>query len=178
MRDHTYNRQAKQTHKTKALLDLQLTKMFELMVQGFTDLELMKTLQITERTFYRYKKKLYKKYGDLQRSKTEETIMLQQEVLFERLLSLFKQVELKIVQDRQIMRGDDLAALTETARNLAVDLLKLETEGFRSTNIKLTQIATQDEIHHIIRRAEEKAKQGHGRQDDDDPDLEEAPEQE
>jgi hypothetical protein len=123
--------------RTKALMDQQLTKMFELISHRYTDHELMKMLGMKFRTYYWYKRKLYEKYGALQRQKTEESIAFHQAVLTDRLINVFRQLEIKIMEDRKNMKGEEVAVLAEGIRNMVIDLFRAEAEGFKTINMKL-----------------------------------------
>jgi hypothetical protein len=124
----------------RALVDQELYKMFELIALGRTDREMIQELKMKNSTFYWYKRKLYKRYGRIARQKTEDSIFLQQEVLAERLIRTYRNLEIKAREDRNNMTGTDLANLASIQQEIAINILKLETEGLRATNKQINQI--------------------------------------
>ena len=108
-----------------------------------TDREMIKAMNMNERTFYWYKNKMYEHYGNIQQNKTEDTIYAQQQLLSERLTKLYKLSELKLTGDRAKMSGMEIEAVVSVAQKLAINILKLECEGLRSCNRNINRVTQQ-----------------------------------
>ena len=126
--------------RNRISIDIQLEQMFKLLAQGYTDTEMKTMLNVPERTYYNHKLLLYKKYGTLQREKSEDVVYYQQMLLAERLTKLYRYCELKLQKDLGHMNGNEFAALASVSQELAVNLLRLEAEGLRATNRSLNRI--------------------------------------
>lgn len=135
---------------TKMLLDKELAHIFELMVVGHSDMEIQRMLNINERTYYFYKHRLNERYGSLQRQKTEDYISYQQQILTDRLLKLYRMTEQKLTKDMSKMNGMEITALTETAQEIAINVFRLEAEGFRAVNMKRMSNNVQQEISQYL----------------------------
>ena len=80
---------------------------------GYTDSEIMKDLNLKRSTFYVYKSKLFKVFGDIAKKKTEESLELEAELLKDRYIRLFRRLELKIHEPGNEL--GDMAAACDTA---------------------------------------------------------------
>ena len=67
------------------------------------------------------------RYGEMQRQKTFDTIFLESQLFKNRMLHLYKILEKK-AQDPKV-NGNECAKCCEVASNIAIDVLKMESEG-------------------------------------------------
>jgi hypothetical protein len=117
----------------------------ERLAAGYTDQEIMDTLRLKRRTFYDYKARVYKIFGDLAMKKTEGRLEFEWNSLKDRYIRLFRNLEEKILaKDKKTGRGQDLkyvANASEVAALIATNILRLEFEAFneRQTRRELRQ---------------------------------------
>ena len=115
---------------TKQQIEAQLQHIFRLLLEAKTEEEIAKDLQISVRTVQRYKQRLDKRYGEAQRQKTDDTLFTECSLFKNRMLKLYKALEIKALSDKT--SGSDVAKCCEVAANIAIDVLKMESEGIRS----------------------------------------------
>jgi hypothetical protein len=114
---------------TKQQYEAQLQHIFRLLLEAKTDEEIAKDLQISVRTVQRYRQRLVKRYGDFQRQKTDSTLFLETTLLKNRLLKLYKILEKKAEDPKT--NGNECAKCCEVAASIAIDIIRLESEGIR-----------------------------------------------
>ena len=115
---------------TRQQYELQLQHIFRLLLEAKTEEEIAKDLQISVRTVQRYKQRLDKRYGEAQRQKTDDTLFTECSLFKNRMLKLYKALEIKALSDKT--SGVETAKCCEVAANIAIDVLKMESEGIRS----------------------------------------------
>jgi hypothetical protein len=71
-----------------------------------------------------------KRYGKIQRQKTDNTLFLEAQLFKNRMLTLYKALEDKVTSDKT--SGTDKAKCAEIAANIAIDVLKMESAGIKS----------------------------------------------
>ena len=76
--------------KTQQQIENELVEIEHKLCQGRTDKEIIKELNIKERTFYYYKNKLYQISASIQAKKTEEIMAFEQQILKDRLTRLYR----------------------------------------------------------------------------------------
>ncbi len=76
--------------KTQQQIENELIEIEHRICQGRTDKEIIKELNIKERTFYYYKNKLYQISASIQAKKTEEIMAFEQQILKDRLTRLYR----------------------------------------------------------------------------------------
>jgi uncharacterized protein YjcR len=97
--------------------------------QGYTDTQIIEELGIKERTFYYYKEKLYKLSAEIQAKKTEQVMAFEVQILKDRLTRLYRQLEQRASSTNTKAR--DVAEIATVACDIAINILKLESEGLR-----------------------------------------------
>src|SRR5688572_20775583 len=65
----------------------------------------------------------------MQRQKTDNTLFLEAQLFKNRILTLYKALETQVVSDKT--SGTDKAKCAEIAANIAIDVLKMESEGIK-----------------------------------------------
>jgi hypothetical protein len=79
-----------------------------------------------------------KRYGEMQRLKTINTIFLEAQLFKNRMVHLYKILEKKS-QDPKV-NGNECAKCCEVAANIAIDVLKMESEGIKAVKEGLGRI--------------------------------------
>jgi hypothetical protein len=110
--------------------EAQLQQIFRLLLENKTQDEIAHELNISTRTVARYSQRIEKRYAQIQRQKTDDTIFLECNLLKNRLLMLYQILENK-ASDLKI-NGNECAKCCEVAANIAIDVLKMESEGIRA----------------------------------------------
>ena len=77
-----------------------------------------------------YKQRIDKRYGDFQRSKTDNTLFMECQLFKNRMLKLYKGLETHVLSDKT--SGVEKARCAEIAASIALDVLKMESEGIRA----------------------------------------------
>lgn len=97
------------------------------MIEHKTQEEIASVIHVSTRTVARYSQHIEERYGQIQRQKTNDTVFLECNLLKNRLLVLYKALETKVVSDKT--SGTEKAKCAEVAANIAIDVLKMESEG-------------------------------------------------
>src|SRR5688572_29147523 len=114
------------TRVTKCTKELQLQRIFRLLLENKSQEEIARELHISTRTVARYSQRIEERYGEMQRQKTDDTVFLECNLLKNRLLTLYKTLETQVISDKT--SGTEKAKCAETAANIAIDVLKMESE--------------------------------------------------
>jgi len=114
----------------KQQYEAQLQHIFRLLLENKTQEEIARELNISTRTVARYCQRIEKRYGQMQRQKTDDTIFLECNLLKNRLLTLYKSLENQVISEKT--SGTEKAKCAEVAANIAIDVLKMESEGIRA----------------------------------------------
>ena len=110
--------------------EAQLQQIFRLLLENKTQDEIAHELNISTRTVARYSQRIEKRYGQIQRQKTDDTMFLECNLLKNRLLTLYKALETQVISGKT--SGTEKAKCAEVAANIAIDVLKMESEGIRA----------------------------------------------
>jgi hypothetical protein len=117
---------------------------------GYTDKEIIDKLKLNRSTYYKYKARVYKAFGNIAKQKTHQTIEMEASILKDRYIRLFRTLELRIA-DRNERLGDTAYA-AEVASQIGLAILRLETEGLKySEQKRLEQDAKKALIHNVGR---------------------------
>jgi DNA-binding transcriptional MocR family regulator len=101
--------------------------------------EIARELNISTRTVARYYQRIEKRYGHMQRQKTDNTLFTEAQMFKNRILNLYKILEKK-AQDPKV-NGNECAKCCEVAANIAIDVLKMESEGIKAVKQGLSLVA-------------------------------------
>lgn len=121
----------------QAQVQLELQELQKRFAAGFTDREIIADLKLAQSTFYRYKAKLYKRYGKIAERKTDQVIELEAELLKERYIKLYRNLEQKITDADNTDDLNAIANATEVATLIATNIFRLEVEGLKARQIRL-----------------------------------------
>ncbi|HET7644615.1 MAG TPA: helix-turn-helix domain-containing protein [Nitrososphaeraceae archaeon] len=125
---------------TKNQYEAQLQHIFRLLLDGQTDEQIAKDLNISVRSVQRYKRRLENRYGAFQAAKTDSTLFLECSLFKNRLLTMYRVLEQKALDPKT--SGSETAKCCEVAANLAIDVLRLESEGIKAVKSGLVSIAS------------------------------------
>src|SRR5918994_4479216 len=115
---------------SKQQYEAQLQHIFRLLLENKTQDEIAGELHISSRTVTRYSQRIEKRYGQMQRQKTDDTMFLECNLLKNRLLTLYKALETQVTSDKT--SGTEKAKCAEVAANIAIDVLKMESESIKA----------------------------------------------
>ena len=116
----------------KHQFEAQIQQIFRMLLDNKTEEQIANELHISVRTVQRYKQRLDKRYGDAQRKKTDNTLFMECNFFKHRFLTLYKRLEATVTSDNDKTSGTDKAKCAEVAANIAIDVLKMESEGIKA----------------------------------------------
>jgi DNA-binding transcriptional regulator LsrR (DeoR family) len=114
----------------KQQFEAQLQQIFRLLFENKTQEQIAHELNISTRTVARYTQRIDKRYGEIQRQKTDNTLFLECHLFKNRMLNLYKALENKMRDSKT--SGVELARCADVAASIAHNVLKLESEGIRA----------------------------------------------
>jgi hypothetical protein len=123
----------------KQQYDAQLQQIFRLLLENKSQEEIARELHISTRTVARYSQRIEKRYGEIQRQKTDNTLFLEARLFKNRLLTLYNALETQVISDNKIS-GIEKAKCAYIAANIAIDVLKMENEGIKAVKEGLGRI--------------------------------------
>ena len=107
-----------------------MQQIFRLLLENNSQEEIARELHISTRSVARYYQRIENRYGEMQRQKTFDTIFLESQLFKNRMLHLYKILEKK-AEDPKV-NGNECAKCAEVAANIAIDVLKMESEGIKA----------------------------------------------
>jgi hypothetical protein len=118
--------------RTRQQVELQLEQIQSRISTGSsTDKEIMQELGLKRANFYKYKAKIYKRSAAIQSEKSEESLAFYQQILNDRLTRIYRVLSEKL-EDKKT-RGRDAARCALAAQEVAINILRLESEGLRAS---------------------------------------------
>jgi hypothetical protein len=129
-----YNSNRSKPKKTSFRIQQLVNEIGKMLSAGRLDREIMEELQIKRSQYYEYKSKLYQQSAELFdrfNDENRDSLIYQKDLLSERLTRLYKQAELDLIQSTPAKGGNNRASIYLAAQNIAINILKLESEGLR-----------------------------------------------
>jgi hypothetical protein len=120
--------------KTSFRIQQLINEIGKMLSTGRPDREIMELLQIKRSQYYEYKSKLFQQSAELfdrLNAQNRDSLIYHKELLSERLTRLYNQAELDLTQNTVIEGGSNRASIYLAAQNIAINILKLESEGLR-----------------------------------------------
>jgi hypothetical protein len=114
----------------KQLYEAQLQQIFRMLLENKTNEQIASELKISIRSVQNYKLRLEQRYMTYQRQKTDDTMFLETNLLKNRLLTLYKELETQVTSDKTT--GAEKAKCAEVAANIVIDVIKIESEGIQA----------------------------------------------
>ncbi len=112
--------------------EAQLQRIFKLLLENKSQEEIARELNISTRTVARYFQRIEKRYGQIQRQRTNNTLFLECQLFKNRMLNLYNSLEDQVISIDNKTSGTDKAKCAEIAANIAIDVLKMESEGIKA----------------------------------------------
>lgn len=117
---------------SKQQYEAQLQQIFRLLLDNKIQEEIARELNIATRSVARYYQRIENRYGEIQRQKTYDTIFLEPQLFENRMLTLYKALENQVISSDNNISGAEKAKYAEVAANIAIDVLKMESEGIKA----------------------------------------------
>src|SRR5688572_29954645 len=117
--------------------EAQLQQIFRLLLENKTQEEIAHELNISARTVARYSQRIEQRYGQAQRQKTDDTLFLECQIFKNRMLALYKGLEDTVLS--KTSSGGEKAKCAEVAANIAIDVLRMESEGIKAVKELVTK---------------------------------------
>ena len=127
---------------SKQQYEAQLQQIFRMMLDNKTHEEIAQELNINVRTVLRYYQRIEKRYGEMQRQKTDNTLFLECQIFKNRMLNLYKGLENVVVSADRNISASEKAKCAEVAASIAIDVLKMESEGIKAVKELVAVAAT------------------------------------
>jgi hypothetical protein len=119
-----------------------MQEMYHRLVKGERDKDIMRALLLSERNYYKYKKKLASKLEERQKENMESTIWLEVQTLKDRMSQIYSVLAEKVKDP--YTKTSDLPHLAATAESIAINILKLESASI--TAIKQSNMLFENHI--------------------------------
>ena len=119
-----------------------MKEMYHRLVKGESDKDIMHALLLSERNYYKYKKKLASKLEERQKETMENTIWFEIQTLKIRMTQLYSVLAEKVKDP--YTKTSELPNLASTAESIAINILKLESANI--TAIKQSNILLENHI--------------------------------
>jgi hypothetical protein len=129
----------------KQQYEAQLQQIFRMLLENKTQEEIAHELNISTRTVARYSSRIQKRYGAAQRQKTDDTLLIEVQLFKNRMLTLYKGLEGVVTSKDTEIWGIEKAKAAEVAANIAIDLIKADSELIHAVKQGLVNISTTSE---------------------------------
>ena len=125
-----------------AYIQWRMKEMYNRLVKGESDKDIMHALFLSERNYYKYKKKISLHLEEIQKERTNSAIWLEVQTLKDRMSNLYFALYERI--HHLHTKTSDLPNLISTAESIAINILKLESASI--TAIKQSNILLENHI--------------------------------
>src|SRR5215207_10392197 len=112
------------------------------LVKGEKDKDIMRTVLLSERNYYKYKKKISLHLEQIQKDRTDSAMWLEVQTLKDRMSQLYSVLAERIKDP--YTKTSELPNLAATAESIAINILKLESASI--TAIKQSNILLENHI--------------------------------
>lgn len=136
--------QQKLIRRNKIQIEGILKEIYQRLVTGQNDRDIMRALLLSERNYYKYKQKLSKKIEKYQFEKCDSTIWLEVQTLKDRMSRLYSVVSDRVSDPR--IKTSDISNLAFAAQSIAINILKLESASItaiKQSNLLESQVNMQ-----------------------------------
>ena len=97
------------------------------LVKGEKDKDIMRAVLLSERNYYKYKKKISVHLEEIQKERTDSAIWLEVQTLKDRMSHIYSVLAERIKDP--YTKTSDLSQLASTAESIAINILKLESSS-------------------------------------------------
>ena len=129
--------------RNRSYIEWRMHEMYHRLVKGEKDKDIMRALLLSERNYYKYKKKLASKLEVRQKETMESAIWLEVQTLKDRMSQLYSVLAEKIKDP--YTKTSELPNLASTAESIAINIVKLESASI-SAAIKQSNIILENHI--------------------------------
>jgi hypothetical protein len=112
------------------------------LIKGESDREIMHTVLLSERNYYKYKKKIATHLEEIQKERTDSSIWLEVQTLKDRMSQLYSVLGERVKDP--YTKTSELPNLATTAESIAINILKLESASI--TAIKHSNMILENHI--------------------------------
>jgi hypothetical protein len=112
------------------------------LVKGEKDKDIMSAVLLSERNYYKYKKKISLHLEQIQKERTDSAIWLEVQTLKDRMSNLYHALFNRIQHPHT--KTSDLPNLVSTAESIAINILKLESASI--TGVKQSNMLLENDI--------------------------------
>ncbi|HSF51823.1 MAG TPA: hypothetical protein VLA74_13770 [Nitrososphaeraceae archaeon] len=114
------------------------------LLKGEKDKDIMRAVLLSERNYYKYKKKISVYLEQIQKERTDSAIWLEVQTLKDRMSNLYRTLHDRIHHPHT--KTSDLPNLVSTAESIAINILKLEVASItaiQQSNVLESHVNTQ-----------------------------------
>jgi len=140
---------------TAGQLRAQIETVANRLSQGYTDSEIMRDLKLKRATYFNYKSRVFAIFGDLASRKTEQSLETELELLKDRYIRLYRNLETRIYDKAEEL--EDVAYATDIAANIATNILRLEAEGLKARQQRSLRALEQKTVRYLGNTGDESA---------------------
>jgi short subunit dehydrogenase-like uncharacterized protein len=140
---------------TAGQLRAQIETVANRLSQGYTDSEIMRDLKLKRATYFNYKSRVFAIFGDLASRKTEQSLETELELLKDRYIRLYRNLETRIYDKGEEL--EDVAYATDIAANIATNILRLEAEGLKARQQRSLRQLEQKTVRYLGNTGDESA---------------------
>ena len=136
--------QRERIRRNRSHIEWRMQEMYRRLVKGEKDKDIMHALLLSERNYYKYKKKLSKKLEERQKERMDSEIWLEVQTLKDRMSQLYSVLAEKVKDP--YTKTSELPNLAATAESIAINILKLESasiSAIKQSNILEKHVNTQ-----------------------------------
>ncbi len=130
--EQSNKKERKRFRRTKQKMEYELDEIFRRLCNGESDFQIMTTLNLQERNYYKYKKKLEARLMEYQLKKTDDTIFMESHLFKNRMLTLYKGLEDVVLSPDKNVTGSDRSKCAEVAASIATNIIRIESEGIKA----------------------------------------------
>jgi hypothetical protein len=134
--------QRERIRRNKSYIEWRMQEMYHRLVKGERDKDIMRALLLSERNYYKYKKKLATRLEERQKETMESTIWLEVQTLKDRMSQLYSVLAQRVKDP--YTKTSELPNLAATAESIAINILKLESTSI--TAIKQSNMLLENHI--------------------------------
>jgi hypothetical protein len=138
------NIQKEQKRANRSYIKWRMHEIQYRLLKGEKDKDIMRTLLLSERNYYKYKKKISLHLEQIQKERNDSAIWLEVQTLKDRMSNLYRIVYERIQHPHT--KTSELPNLVSTAESIAINFLKLEVAGItaiKQSNILESHVNTQ-----------------------------------
>jgi hypothetical protein len=111
-----------------------------------TQEEIARELHIFTRSVSRYCQRIERRYGTAQRQKTDDSLLMEVQLFKNRILSLYKGLEDVVISKDGNILGVEKAKAAEIATNIAIDVIKADSEVIYVVKQGLVNMSTAESV--------------------------------